>query len=122
MYCLIYCFSSNAAQVPSSALHVSAAAAGKTIPFNLPDIGEGIAEVEIREWFVKPGDTVAEFDDLLQVESDKVRAVVRGNVVVLHAVTISALLRVALPHLHQPLGAPAHTYRQQLRLPLAITA
>ena len=27
-------------------------------PFNLADIGEGIAEVEVLQWFVKPDDAV----------------------------------------------------------------
>ena len=27
-------------------------------PFNLADIGEGIAEVEVLQWFVKPDDSV----------------------------------------------------------------
>ena len=29
---------------------------GKTIPFKLADIGEGIAEVEVLAWFVAAGD------------------------------------------------------------------
>jgi 2-oxoisovalerate dehydrogenase E2 component (dihydrolipoyl transacylase) len=41
------------------------------VGFKLADIGEGIAEVEVLEWFVKPGDTVAQFDNLVQVQSDK---------------------------------------------------
>ena len=60
------------------ALHVSAAVQGKVVPFNLPDIGEGIAEVEVLNWFVKPGDRVEEFDNIVEVQSDKVR--VHGTV------------------------------------------
>lgn len=39
--------------------------------FKLPDIGEGIAEGEILQWFVKPGDKVTEDDVLLEVQNDK---------------------------------------------------
>ena len=37
----------------------------------MPDIGEGIAEVELVEWHVKPGDVVAEEQVLADVMTDK---------------------------------------------------
>lgn len=37
----------------------------------MPDIGEGIAEVELVAWHVKPGDTVAEDQILADVMTDK---------------------------------------------------
>src|SRR3954469_18513626 len=37
----------------------------------MPDIGEGIAEVELVEWRVKPGDTVTEDQVLADVMTDK---------------------------------------------------
>lgn len=39
--------------------------------FKLVDIGEGIVQVEILKWFVKPGDRVQQFDKLVEVQSDK---------------------------------------------------
>uniref|UniRef100_A0A7E4ZS76 Dihydrolipoamide acetyltransferase component of pyruvate dehydrogenase complex n=1 Tax=Panagrellus redivivus TaxID=6233 RepID=A0A7E4ZS76_PANRE len=50
--------------------HYSASLA-KLVPFKLADIGEGIAEVEMKEWYVKEGDKVSQFDNICEVQSDK---------------------------------------------------
>jgi len=39
--------------------------------FKLPDLGEGIAEVELRRWLVSEGERVSEHQALLEVETDK---------------------------------------------------
>lgn len=39
--------------------------------FNLPDLGEGLTEAEVVEWFVKAGDEIRVNDPLLSVETDK---------------------------------------------------
>ena len=39
--------------------------------FVLPDLGEGITEGEIRRWVIKEGDSVAEHQTVLEVETDK---------------------------------------------------
>jgi len=39
--------------------------------FNMPDVGEGVAEAEIVEWHVKVGETVEEDQHLVDVMTDK---------------------------------------------------
>ena len=39
--------------------------------FNLPDLGEGLPDAEIHEWFVKEGDTVALDEPLVSMETAK---------------------------------------------------
>ncbi|MCJ1483712.1 hypothetical protein MMC06_003880 [Schaereria dolodes] len=51
-------------------LHVSASLA-VVKPFILADIGEGIKEVQIIQWFVQPEARVEQFDKLCEVQSDK---------------------------------------------------
>jgi pyruvate dehydrogenase E2 component (dihydrolipoamide acetyltransferase) len=44
--------------------------------FKLPDLGEGIVEVELRKWLVKEGDRINEHQAIAEVETDKAVVVV----------------------------------------------
>jgi len=42
-----------------------------TREFKLPDIGEGISEVELLQWYVREGESVREDQNLAEIETDK---------------------------------------------------
>jgi len=59
--------------------HLASSMNGKILPFKLSDIGEGIKEVEVKEWFVEMADSVAQFDDICEVQSDKASVVITSR-------------------------------------------
>jgi 2-oxoisovalerate dehydrogenase E2 component (dihydrolipoyl transacylase) len=71
----------------------------KLIPFLLADIGEGIAEVEVLQWFVQPGDDVKQFDKVCEVQSDKatVEITSRYDGIVESLADTSDMVRVGTP-------------------------
>jgi len=80
---------SPAKAAPAAAAPAAASSGAKLEAFKLADIGEGIAEVQLTEWFVKEGDEVKEMDNLCSVESDKASVELTspftGKVVKLHS-------------------------------------
>lgn len=76
------------------------------VPFLLADIGEGIAQVEILEWYIEVGDVLQQFDRVCLVQSDKATVEITsrydGIVHSLHANgrTNGTLLKVGQPLLH----------------------
>lgn len=51
--------------------HTTTIQRAEIVKFHLSDIGEGIKEVTVKEWFINVGDKVSQFDQLCEVQSDK---------------------------------------------------
>ncbi|KAJ3221547.1 hypothetical protein HDU81_010568 [Chytriomyces hyalinus] len=62
--------SSDSLRSGSRLFHSSAFVSDK-VPFLLADIGEGITECEVIQWFVKEGDQIEQFSKICEVQSDK---------------------------------------------------
>jgi 2-oxoisovalerate dehydrogenase E2 component (dihydrolipoyl transacylase) len=89
----------------------------------MPDIGEGIAQVELVEWFVKVGDVIAEDQVVADVMTDKatveIPSPVSGKVLALGGqpgevmAVGSELIRIEVEgsgnHVDAPQGKPANT-------------
>ena len=89
----------------------------------MPDLGEGIAEVELVEWRVKPGDTVAEDQILCDVMTDKaaveVPSPVAGRVTELGG-EIGQMMAVGSVLIRIEAGADAATPAPDAALPSAL--
>ncbi|KAI7809596.1 putative lipoamide acyltransferase component of branched-chain alpha-keto acid dehydrogenase complex [Triplophysa rosa] len=67
----VFDFSTPLTSVQWRGFRSSQVASGQVLQFKLSDIGEGIMEVTVKEWYVKEGDRVSQFDSICEVQSDK---------------------------------------------------
>ncbi|XP_042317630.1 lipoamide acyltransferase component of branched-chain alpha-keto acid dehydrogenase complex, mitochondrial [Sceloporus undulatus] len=81
---------------------------GQIVQFKLSDIGEGITEVTVKEWYVKEGDVVSQFDSICEVQSDKA------------SVTITSRYDGIIRKLHYELDAIAHVGKPLVDIETAI--
>lgn len=68
--------------------------------FHFPDLGEGLEEGTILEWYVKEGDRVKEGDPIVQMETDKVVADIpspKDGTVAAHYGEVGDTVRVGAP-------------------------
>lgn len=94
-------------------------------PFKLADIGEGIAEVELIQWFVKVGDKVEEFDKICEVQSDKatveIKAPKEGVISKLYH-EVGAMAKVGAPLVDFTVEGGAHAAAPQAHTQKTTTA
>ncbi len=68
--------------------------------FHLPDLGEGLAEAEVREWYVKEGDVVKVDQPLVSMETAKaivdVPSPYAGKIVTLHG-KVNEVIKTGAP-------------------------
>jgi 2-oxoglutarate dehydrogenase E2 component (dihydrolipoamide succinyltransferase) len=60
------------------------------LPVTIPDLGESIAAVRVLRWFKSVGDRVARDEDLLEITTDKIDAV-------LNSPAAGVLVDIAIP-------------------------
>lgn len=74
--------------------------AKQVVQFNLSDIGEGIAEVTVKEWYVSVGQKVNQFDSICEVQSDKASVTITSKfdgVIKKLYYEVDAMAKVGLP-------------------------
>ncbi len=85
----------------------STSASGETYTIKVPDVGEGVAEVEIVNWLVRVGDTIARLQTVAEVMTDKATVEVPSpidGVVVDLGGAVGDVLLVGSPLMHLATG------------------
>ena len=88
-------------------------------PFLLADIGEGISEVELLQWFVAPGDKIRQFDRVCEVQSDKATVEITsrydGTITSIEG-SVGDMMKVGAPlcHIEMEGGGGADTVQEEV--------